>query len=160
MMELSGEVVAGGFVKGVPGIQFALPRALPVLAEGNSSGQVIWMSAADPASPCGLIIGKCYPDLPPRVPSNHVVFRSDDLVMVSRRNGADLTFLVDPTDPDLDQIVAPLRNMVGRRWNPRTRVTIEVINETDASESPYADALVRGEFRRDRRRLVLSARYQ
>jgi hypothetical protein len=80
--------------------------------------------------------------------------------MVSRRNGTDLTFLVDSTDPDVPRMLAPLRNLVSRRWNPRTRVTVEVINETDGRESPYADALVRAGFRRDYRRLVLSAGYR
>ncbi len=160
MMELSGEVVAGGFVQEVPGIQFALPRALPVLGEDNPSGQVIWMNAADPASPCGLTIGKFYPNLPARVPSNHVVFRSNELVMVGRKNGAEITFLVDPTDPDVPRMLAPLRNMVSRRWNPKTRVAVESINKIDARESPYADALVRAGFRRDRRRLILSAGYR
>jgi ATP-dependent helicase Lhr and Lhr-like helicase len=160
MMELSGEVVAGGFVEGVSGVQFAYPAALAVLAEDADAGDVIWMNATDPASPCGLSVGKMYPDLPTRVPSNHVVFRSNSLVMVSRKNGGDLTFLVSPADPDLPRMLSPLRNMVGRRWNPKSRVTVQMINETEARESPYAGALIKAGFRPDRRRLVLSAGYR
>ncbi|MEE8440902.1 MAG: hypothetical protein V3S41_04205 [Spirochaetia bacterium] len=122
MMELSGEVVAGGFVAGVAGIQFALPRALPVLAGDGGTGNIIWMNAADPMSPCGLAIGKSY--------------------------------------PDLSRMLAPLRNMISRRWNPRKRVAVEIINETDARESPYAEVLVQAGFRRDYKRLVLSAGYR
>ena len=160
MMELSGEVVAGGFVEGVAGIQFALPRALAALAENQDAGAVIWMNATDPASPCGLAIGKIYPELPARIPSNHVVFRSNNLVMISRRNGGTLTFLVGPSDPDLPRMLAPLGNMVGRRWNPRSRVAVEVINDADARQSPYSDALIRAGFRPDRGRLILSAGYR
>jgi ATP-dependent helicase Lhr and Lhr-like helicase len=160
MMELSGEVVAGGFVNGVAGLQFAYPGALAVLAKNHDAGDVVWMNATDPASPCAMAVGKIYPDLPARIPSNHIVFRSENLVMVSRKNGGDLTFLVSPTDRDLHRMLAPLRNMVGRRWNPRSRVTVRAINGAEARESPYADTLIKAGFRPDRRQLVLSAGYR
>lgn len=54
IMELSGEVVSGQFFEGVDGLQFAAPSALKRLLHPVDDDQVLWMSAADPASPCGL----------------------------------------------------------------------------------------------------------
>jgi len=158
MMELSGEVTAGAFVKGIDAIQFASPSALSVL--NHPPGGIYWMNAMDPASPCGLSIGRRNGSLPTRVASNHLVYRGVDLVMVSRRNGAELEFLTDPSDPDTGEILGPLRSMVARNWNARARVAVETINGAPALESPFADALIRHGFRRDYRRLVLSAGYR
>jgi hypothetical protein len=44
--------------------------------------------------------------------------------------------------------------------SPRARITVEIINGVDARESPYADALLAAGFRRDYRKLVLSAGYR
>jgi len=79
---------------------------------------------------------------------------------VSRKNGADLTLLVASEDPDFGAILAPLKNMVARQWNPRSRVTVETINGQPALESEFAGRLEREGFRRDYRRLVLSAGYR
>jgi ATP-dependent Lhr-like helicase len=89
-----------------------------------------------------------------------VVLRGTHLVLVSRRNGSELQFDVEPNDPDLREFLAPLRNMVTRRWNPKSRVSVETINAVPALESPFAKPLLALGFRRDYRTLILAAGYR
>jgi hypothetical protein len=81
-------------------------------------------------------------------------------MMVSRRHGRDLSIHVEPTDHDFDSMLAPLRNMVGRRWNPLPRVVVETVNDTPVRESPYAAPLRAAGFRDEYKHYVLSARYR
>ena len=160
LMELSGEVVAGSFITGINGIQFAYEHVLQKLAEAPDPDAVHWMGAADPVSPCGLGLPDAYHDLPGRIAGCQLVFRGTELVMVSRRGGGELEFRVPPGDPDIPRMLAPLRSTVGRRWNPRSRVTVRKINGEAAQESPYAGALLATGFRRDYQKLVLAASYR
>ncbi len=160
LMELAGEVVSGLYVSGIGSPQFALRSALESLASAPTAGRVVWMSAVDPASPCGLGLGEVYEDLPPRVATNHLVFRGTDLVMTSRRQGRELSIRVAPDDSDFAELLAPLRNLVGRRWNPLPRVAVETVNGEPVRESAFAPALKRAGFRDEYRTFVLSARYQ
>jgi ATP-dependent Lhr-like helicase len=158
LMELSGEVVAGSFVGGADLPQFALPGVLERLA-AEPRKDVYWISALDPASPCGLCLDTAYPDLPARLPGNHLVFRGSELVMTSTRYGADLLFHVEPDDPDIGEILGPLTNMVTRKWNPR-RVSVETVNGLPVRDSPYSQPLERHGFRNEFRSFVLDAGYR
>ena len=158
LMELSGEVVSGVFIHDITPPQFALRSALPSLSEQRQS--VTWMSAVDPASPCGLGFGNVYERLPSRLPSNHLVFAGAQLIMVSRRHGAELDFRITTDDPLIDACVAPLKHLVSRRWNPMARISVEVINEQPVRESPFADLLRRHGFRDEFKQFVLSAPYR
>ena len=159
LMELSGEVVAGSFVDGVDAPQFALRSTLAELTDSSPAG-VYWMSAVDPASPCGMGLDSAYPELPARIPSNHLVFREGDLVMISQRHGSELTLMVPPDDPGLREILGPLYSLAGRSWNPRTRVSVETVNGAPARESEFAEALSELGFRDEFRALVLHAGYR
>jgi ATP-dependent Lhr-like helicase len=160
LMELSGEVVAGSFVQGIPGVQFAHEHVVRALQESPDPRAIFWLSAADPISPSGLPVDLGHDDLPTRLPGSQLVFRGTELVMISRRNGGELIFRVPPDDGDLPRMMAPLRSLIGRRWNPKARVSVRVINGENARNSPYADALLAACFRRDYQKLVLSASYQ
>ena len=96
LMELSGEVLAGQFFDGVPGLQFASPAAFRRLEEGLPDDAVVWMSAADPASPAGLGLDALQGRYPARLPSNHLVFHGPRLVATSARHGAELEIHVEP----------------------------------------------------------------
>ncbi len=54
VLELAGEVVGGVFFEGIEGPQFVSPAGLRALGEGLPEGAFYWMSAADPASLCGV----------------------------------------------------------------------------------------------------------
>jgi ATP-dependent Lhr-like helicase len=140
-MELSGEVIAGYFFEGIPGPQFISPRALRVLQRKLPEDTVYWINAADPASLCGLQLDALKGMLPPRVPSTHLVYRGAKLVMVSKRNGRDLTFHVPPDDPHLPEYMGALHHLLSRQFQPVRRIAIETINEDPAPQSPYVPAL-------------------
>ncbi|HNU01119.1 MAG TPA: DEAD/DEAH box helicase [Acidobacteriota bacterium] len=155
LMELSGEVVAGRFFDGVPGIQFAAPAAARALAEPLPADAVYWLSAADPASPCGLGLPGLPPALPARLPSSHVVCRGADVVLVSRRMGEALAIAVPPDDPVLPRALAMFPAWTQRAVRPPARVRVAEINGEPAAASPYAEALRAAGFRRDGRELLL-----
>ena len=51
---LGGEIVAGHFIDGVAGLQFASHETIRRLRDGLDEGRVWWLNAVDPASPCSL----------------------------------------------------------------------------------------------------------
>ncbi len=160
LMELAGECLCGRFVLGIATPQFAVPQSLGTLREAGAGDLIVWMSAVDPASPCGLGLGEAFPDLPSRIPGNHLVFRGSSLVATSRRYGRDLTILADEDDPDLHRFLEPLQNLVTRNWNPLSRVTVETVNGLPARHSPFARALRAAGFRSEHTRFVLDAPYR
>lgn len=160
VMELAGECVCGRFVLGVAAPQFAEPRSLETLLAAASSNRIVWMSAVDPASPCGLGLADAFADLPTRMPGSHLVFRGSSLVVTSRRYGRDLTILADVDDPDIQQFLDPLRNLVTRAWKPLPRVVVETVNGVPARHSPFAPVLRAAGFRDEHTRYVLEAPYR
>ena len=141
MLELGGEVVAGRFFDGVPGLQFMSLPALRALQDGLAEDQVWWLNAVDPASPCGLGAVDLGMDLPRRVPSNHLVFHGRRLVLVSERRSAVLAIRVRPDHPHLADYLEFLKVQLGRVVRPRRSITVETINDDPATTSPYRNAL-------------------
>ena len=141
MLELSGEVVAGRFFEGIPGLQFMSLPALRTLQEGLPEDYVWWLNAADPASPCGLGPVELGFDLPRRIPSNHLVFHGRRLVLVSQRRGAHLAIHVPVDHPSLTDYLEFLKVQLGRTVRPRRSITVETINDEPASSSPYRAVL-------------------
>jgi ATP-dependent Lhr-like helicase len=154
IMELSGEVLAGRFFDGVPGLQFALPQALEELSSPLAEEAVFWVCAADPASLCGLGIEGLKGALPARFPTTHVVFHGRTVVLVSRRQARELEFRVPPDDPRIPDYLAFLRVLSGRDVRPLTAIHVERINGEGASESLYSKALLAFGFTADFRRLT------
>jgi ATP-dependent Lhr-like helicase len=141
MLELAGEVVAGRFFDGIPGLQFMSLPALRSLQEGPPADRIWWLNAVDPASPCGLGAVDLGLELPRRVPSNHVVFHGRRLVVVSERRGGALTIHVPVDHPRLADYLGFLREQLGRAVRPRRSITIETINGEPATTSLYRDVL-------------------
>jgi ATP-dependent Lhr-like helicase len=144
LMELSGEVLAGCFFHGIPGPQFISPAAFRLLQRKLPEETVFWVNAADPASLCGTQLDSLRGTLPKRVDTTHLVYHGKTLVLVSKRNGNELTFHVSPDDPCLPEYFCSLRHLLMRKSHPLRRITIETINGEKAIHSPYVDAMRTG----------------
>jgi ATP-dependent Lhr-like helicase len=138
-------LLAGYFFKGVPGPQFISRRAFQLLQQEVDEDLVFWVHAADPASLCGVPLETLKGNLPPRVAGTHLVYHGMKIVMISRRNGKDLTFYVPPDDSRLPEYFIALRHLLTRPFQPLKRVAVETINGGRAPESPYVPAL-KGSF--------------
>jgi ATP-dependent Lhr-like helicase len=136
-MELSGEVMSGIFFHGIPGPQFISHRAFRHLQRKLPEDAIYWINATDPASLCGIQLDSIRGMLPARIPTTHLVFRRNRLIVVSKRNGKDLTFHVPPDDPDLPEYMASLRHLLMRKSQPVRRISIETINGERAPQSAY-----------------------
>ena len=159
LMELSGEITAGWFFKDIPGPQFYCPAALRVLNRPLPEDAVYWMNAADPASLCGTGIEALRGNLPSRLPSTHLVYRGPELVLVSRRTGKDLEFMVSPDHPGIGDFLNFFTVLLTRAFQPVKRITVETINGEKALDSPYLPALRAFGFKRDYNGIVLVRSY-
>jgi len=137
MLELGGEVVAGHFVDGVNGLQFAGHDTIRRLREGLDENRIWWVNAVDPASPCSLGLDAAGWPLPRRVPGNHLVFHGGELVVVSQRRGAELTIRVAPDHPDIPAYLNFLTVALTRSDRPLKRVDLETVNGHPAISSEY-----------------------
>ena len=141
LLELSGEIVAGHFFEGVPGLQFATPSAVRRIREGLPEDLIYWMNAIDPASPSGTGLEGFREEVPHRIPSSHMVFHGSRMVLVSEASGKRLDFRVPPDDPSLPAYLEFLTVALGRRVNPRRSVEVEKINDEPAARSAYLGLL-------------------
>jgi ATP-dependent Lhr-like helicase len=155
LLELSGEIVAGHFFAGVPGLQFATHQAVGRLAEPLPGDRVFFVNACDPASVCGLGLAGLSPALPRRIGSNWTVFRGAELILALQKGGRDLTVLPPPRDPVLAAALAIYPFLLGRQFSPISSMTVETVNGASAAISPYADDLRRIGFGNDYRGLCL-----
>lgn len=137
IMELSGEVLAGHFFQGIPGLQFISPAAYRWLREGLPADRIFWLGALDPASACGLALEGLKGRLPPRRVGTHLVYHGTDLVVVSRRQGRDLQIDVDPDHPFLRDYFGFLKVLLTRQFDPLHGIAVESINGEAAVDSPY-----------------------
>ena len=162
-LELSGEIVAGRFFEGVPGLQFALPSALRQLREGLPEAAVWWCSALDPASPCGLelpgIEGAVPRTLLRRVASTRLAYRGSRLCALFARGGREIHFFVAADDPGLAELLDPLRSALTRSVGAARSLDVEKINDQPAGSSPYFGAFAAFERTRDGGLLRLRRRY-
>lgn len=136
IMELAGEVTAGYFFTGLSGPQFISAGALHLFRR-QQAPKCLWMSALDPASPCGLSLD--WPDLPARRLGNYLSFLGDDLALVVENNGQRLHFLVAPDHAQMDSITAPVQHLA----KVRRPLRLETVNGAPARHSPYLEALDR-----------------
>lgn len=139
-MELSGEVVAGQFFQGVPGLQFASKEALDRLRQVPDVDHRFWLCATDPASPCGLGLdfGE---ELPRRVPGNHLVFMGERLIVKSENRGKRLTVRIAPDHPSIATFLGFLNHLLTRQARPEKLLTVETINGVAAAKSEYRSVL-------------------
>jgi len=139
-MELSGEVLAGNFIEGLPDLQFATPEFVAALKVAAPEDQVYWLNATDPASLCGLDIPGMKEQLPRRVPGSTLVYCGHTLVAISERGGASIRVLIPPDDANvagcfcfIDALFEPNSN--------RRKLRIKEINGEAAARSPYLKVL-------------------
>jgi len=118
---------------------------------------VWWMNACDPASLCGVPVPGLKETLPSRLPTTHVVYHGNAVVLVSRRRGRDLEFRVPVDDPALGRYLGFVRATVGRDVRAPAALHVEAINGIAATGSPYRPALVSFGFVEDYRRFVFRA---
>jgi ATP-dependent Lhr-like helicase len=140
LMELSGEVLAGQFFSGIPGIQFASHTALRRLVEGVPEDRIWWVNAADPLSPCGLGLDGLGV-LPRRVPTSHLVFQGSRVVVVSERRGRSLQIRVGPDHPNLGEYLGFIKVLLTRSVRPARAIVVETINGEAAAAGPYRTPL-------------------
>lgn len=137
LMEMSGEIVAGSFFDGVPGLQFISPSNLRAFQEPLPEDTVYWMNAVDSASLCGIDLPMLKPALQKRVATTHLVYHGPRLVVVSRRNGKELEIHVAPDHPRLHDYLAVFHTALTRAFQPLHRIAVETINGERAIHSPY-----------------------
>jgi len=149
LMELGGEVLAGRFFENIEGLQFASHEAFRLLQRGLDKDAVYWINAIDPASLCGQqLLG----DLPPRIASTWLVYQGEALILVARKNGADVEVRRDTLDPrHLALFGELLRN--------RRRITIETIDGKPAATSEHTEAFKKAGFYADHKHLTLERSY-
>ena len=156
LMELSGELLSGFFFEGISGLQFLQPEVFALLERGLPAQAFYWLSARDPASPCGL--GLPIAGLPPRQAGAHLVFQGPRLLLASRGRGRELQFHVEPEDPLLERCLELFRAHLQREFDPWNTVRVARINGLPARSSPYRRPLVESGFEEEYRGLVLRAR--
>ncbi len=146
LMELAGEITQGYFFKEIPGPQFVSTEALRALhkwhkfetdTEHLSAKDIFWINATDPISLCGLGIDAIKGDYPRRIASNHIVYDKTALVLLSEKNGRQITINVPVTAPALPAYFEVFRNMLYRTSQPKTKIMIESINGLPARQSEY-----------------------
>lgn len=147
LMELSGECAAGYFFDSIPGLQFAAWDALRELSEPLDETALYWMNCTDPASLAGIKIDALKGEYPPRLPGSHLVFRGTACVLQSKRNGRELTFFTEPTDPDTLRSLGFFNTLLTRDFAPLRSIKVERVNGLPPAESPYADVLKQAGFR-------------
>lgn len=158
LMELSGEAVAGHFFEGINGLQFASPQALRLLEAGLPES-IWWISAADPASPCGLGLQGLPYETPPRLASTHLIFHGAELALVSRRHGRDLTMRVPPRHRYLGGYLACLRALADREATPQKGIETETVNGEAVLGSPYLEDLLEAGFEKGFKTVSLRKRW-
>ena len=157
LMELSGEVLSGCFFYGIPGLQFISHRAFHLLRRSMPEDAVWWLNACDPASFSGIPLDAFKGSLPRRLPGNYIVYRGCEPVLIVQRNAKELQFCIDPDDRQFQECLAPLHNMLERKFNSVRHLTVETINGEEAHTSPYLDALsIAFEVVRDYKRVFIS----
>ena len=155
LMELAGEILSGYFFEGMPGPQFISHKGFRRLSRGLPEDKFYWMNACDPISPCSRGVEPLKEKLPRRLPGNHLVFRGPELLLVSRKNGKDITLYFDKDEIEAVRSLEFFRVLHTRDFSPRKRITIEIINGVEFNNSPYLPLLEEAGFRRGIKGMVL-----
>ncbi|MCU0844328.1 MAG: DEAD/DEAH box helicase [Spirochaetes bacterium] len=159
LMELSGEILAGQFFEGVPGLQFASHEAYDMMKREFPDDAVYRINAADPASLCGLKLEALKGSLSPRLATTGLVFHGCRPVLVARKNGATLEINAPPDSPHLHRYLAAFKSHLGRQFNAPHSIRVETVNDKPAASSEYAPAFKDIGFITHYRGLELRKRY-
>ena len=159
LMEFSGEALAGHFFQNIRGLQFIDHATYRRLVSTLPDDAIYWFNATDPISPCGLGLEAFKGELPSRLESTHLVYRGSQLQMVSHRHGRLIDLRLPSDSPVLFDVLAVLKVLLTRQFNPRKAITVETINGESAVDCPYTDPFKQFGFEKDYRELVLRKSY-
>jgi len=164
MLEEAGRIRRGYFVEGLGAAQFALAGAIDRLRATRDSGRrddrpVLLLAAADPANAYGAALAwprRSDDDRRPfqRAAGAYVALVDGLPVLYLDRGGSSLQTLPAFDDPAIAMVAVPaLVTLIG---DGRDReLVISKIDGLPVTESPHAEALVRGGFVAGYRGLVL-----
>ena len=156
LLELAGEIQAGWFIEGLPGLQFASSRAIEALYTDWNQDRIWYLNAKDPHSLCGRLAPEIRPDLPMRRMDNWMVYHGPVCVMDLRSNGKKISCRFDMDNPYLADYFGIFTLLVrqappGRPQNMHVRL----INDQAVYRSPWRPVLESIGFQFDGRDLVL-----
>ena len=146
LMEFSGEVLAGPFFDGIPGLQFMSQEAFALLKQDRERDRIFWLNACDPASVCGIGIEGLREHLPARLPSSFMVYHGATIALVIQKNGRSLDFRIEPGHARMAETLTVFKTLLERDFNPRKRILVETINNEPAVTSCYRDDLLKFGF--------------
>jgi ATP-dependent Lhr-like helicase len=149
-LELSGELISGNFFEGLPGPQFMTPEAFREFQSGLGPEGVYALSAEDPASACGIGFQDAIPglEMPPRKSGIILAYRGSELLLVSRKNGADLALSPPPGDPVLTEALRSFLSLAARSGKSEAgRIQTATVNGMSSLSTPYASDLMAAGFR-------------
>jgi ATP-dependent Lhr-like helicase len=159
-LEWQGEIRRGYFVKGLSGIQFALPDAVELLsqpAEQLTPFQLL--NVLDPALPFGgnlswpLDVTK---DIV-RSPGNHIGFAKGEPLLYTERYFTRWYISDEATGDQIEGIVALTRNRLkpAEPFRRKRKIQVELINDTPAAKSRFAARFYTSGYEQDGTSLVL-----
>jgi len=176
-LEWRGEIQRGYFVKGLSGLQFALPRAadeLMAYSQGKKTGkiddseeQIILLNACDPANLYGAAspLPLLHPLKPDwrllRHPNNYLILRNGIPLLTIEAKGARLTSLRDLSPDDLQTALHLLPQLLTdpAGWHRIRSIKVESWNDQPVRNSEIAAHLKTLGFRDEFKVLVLEKNF-
>jgi ATP-dependent Lhr-like helicase len=153
-LEFRGDARRGYFVRGLSGMQFALPSALELLrgvaAEPTTDAPMVVMSASDPANPYALPLPVEHRDslARPRGRGALLVTQNGTVVLTAESRGRRVRVRPDATEEQVTRAARALGDHLPRGYAGRERdVIIQTIDGARATTSRHARAIAAGGFR-------------
>jgi len=159
IMELSGEILGGYFFTGIPGLQFISHEGLRFLRNRMDEEAVYWINATDPVSLSGIKLEEAKGRYPGRMPGNWMVFQGSSLVFSARKNFKELSVSVEPKNLDPVRHFGVFNDLLEASFDPMKHITVEVINDLPAADSPYREVFRKFGFRSEYKKLKLWRSY-
>jgi ATP-dependent Lhr-like helicase len=165
-MEWQGEIRRGYFIKGLSGIQFALPEAVDLLLslpDKEQNMESVLVSTIDPALPLGgnvdwdlsNSLGKIVPIT--RTAGNHILFFQEQPVLYSENYGNRLWTLSAFDKKMAEKIIGTLKIWLHlpTLLRPRKKLIIESIDTIAAADSVLADIFMSIGFEKEGSTIIL-----
>jgi ATP-dependent Lhr-like helicase len=166
-LEWQGEIRRGYFIKGLSGIQFALPQAVELLEQietiAPNSFTPTMINTADPALPLGGQVDwdlyNCFNEKLPVVRSsgNHIIFIDGHPVCYCENYASRIHMLKSYNKEMIGDIIIQIKSwfMLPDYLRPRKRIEIESINGNVAMGSDLAMEFISQGFEKEVNKLVL-----
>ncbi|MBN2412165.1 DEAD/DEAH box helicase [candidate division KSB1 bacterium] len=167
-LEWSGEIRRGYFIRGLSGLQFALPGAMELLEKIQSGGgyesrETCLLSTVDPALPFGGAISWELTDKSgnkigvTRLASNHILFAGSKPAVYSENYGTRLFLCADLDNETKAELPAALKIWLKlpAMYRPKKRLEIESIDNKPASVHELAAVFTANGYETDGDKLAL-----